>query len=260
MNDPFNDDGASEPLDFELDVDPAEVKREQEARPMPPSPPVEMPATTPAAVPPANAPTPSPAAWVPPPTEAPSNLRTFVVLGLIGLVLAVNVYIFYWDDWFPPDPADLVARLSEDSDGVLLFDGKTYRATWNMEPEVQGYVNQLGRAHMGPAEFITHQLVLVTGEYADPSKVEISDIDDGTVVWKAPTKPRGTIELVYIIPADATALAEMKKLTPGAWVFLDGDLLEGPLVTPDDVVLKTLGDGKIMRLRAVSVEDPPEGR
>lgn len=278
MHDPFDEDGASDHLDIELDVDPAAVRREQEFRPVAPATPPAGPGApgrgpgsprAGGAVPPVaareSAPGPGAStsprgAWVPPaaPDESPSNLRTFIILGVLGLIIAVNVYIQYWDDWFPPDPAEIVARLSEDPDGVLLFDGETYSANWNMEPEIVGYVHQVGRVRSAPAEFITHQLILVTGEYADPSKVEITDMEDGNVSWKAPTQPKGSIEMLYVIPADATALAEMKKLQPGAWVFLDGDLLDGTLVTPDEVVIKTLGGGKIFRLRAVSVETPPD--
>jgi len=94
----------------------------------------------------------------------------------------------------------------------------------------------------------------VTGDYADPSKVQISEDRDVKLLISTP--PEGTIRLVHVVPANVVALEELKKLQPGQWATLQGDVLTGALVMPGQRKLQMRGETKVFRLRTVSLDAP----
>jgi hypothetical protein len=248
-------------LSFELDIEPADARAEQAAPPaVVPSvvaPPVVAP---PVAAPPPAAPSQPPRAYTPPPfAEADDSNRKTAIIGVVLLLVgALTVYFFYWDDWFPPDADDVVANLSEAPNGAVQYDGELYPSQWTPEEELGGIVNQVARGHFSQLPFVTHAVVLVTGDYADPEKVQIGDLEDHQVNYAATSTPNGTIVLVHVVPADAAALAALRQLKPGQWATLQGDLLNGNLVAPDQVALRTMGPSKVFRLRTVSSEQPDD--
>jgi hypothetical protein len=182
-----------------------------------------------------------------------SNRKTLIIAVASALVGAL-VLFFYWDSWFPPDPADRVAKVGEAPNGALIYDGELYPSQWTKDEEFGGIVNQVTPGYSDLLPFLTHKVLLVTGDYADPSKVQISE--DRKVTRLISTPPEGMIRLVHIMPADAAALEELKKLQPGQWATLQGDVLTGALVIPGQRKLQMRGETKVFRLRTVSLDEP----
>jgi len=74
---------------------------------------------------------------------APAVSRKTVIITAVSALVGVLVLFFYWDNWFPPDPADRVAKLEEAPNGALIYDGELYPSQWTKDEELSGIVNQV---------------------------------------------------------------------------------------------------------------------
>ncbi len=185
------------------------------------------------------------------------------LLSFVGVVLLAGAFLLYWyrHDLFPPAAADIVAEVSEGPDGQLVYRGQTYQATFVVEQEIEGTVNQIETTFYPRMPVVTHGLLLVTGEYNDPSLVRISPFENHQVlVEPLKTNLEGKATLVHLIAADAIALADIQKIKPGAYVVILGDVVEGLLSDPSGTVsMDSEEKSKLIRVREVLFDQsPPE--
>lgn len=191
--------------------------------------------------------------------EPPSLLRT-LLLGVAFLALAGGFLAFWYrHKLFPPKPADVVAQISQGPNGEIVFNGETFTGTLDPDAEVEGTVNQVASSYWPQMPFITHEVVLVTGDYADPDSVTISELTDHSVAAQSEiASPEGDMWLVHLVPADATALEQLMRVQKGQYVVFLGDLVSGTLTNADgSVSLQTVGTSKVFRVSEVLWEDGP---
>ncbi len=137
------------------------------------------------------------------------------------LLLAVAGLMAWW--WWPAPPAREMA-LGMDVDpaaGRIRLDGTTYRLNLSAESERHaGLARVWVRADHDPMPIITHEVVLTTGEYSDPDKVEIGPLRDGSTWWRARRRPQGTLIVLHLIPADVQVAAILDRVREGqTWTF-----------------------------------------
>ncbi len=192
----------------------------------------------------------------------PPPLTRTILLGVALLVAALAFLVFWYrHELFPPDAREVVAEISEGPKGEIVYAGQAFEATLETDAEVEGSVHQVVRASWPEMPFITHELVLVTGDYAKPDIVSISEIEDHTVVIQSNvTNPAGSVWLVHVIPADQNALEQLLRVQKGQYVVLVGDEAKTSLRASDGTTrLETVGTSKVVRLREVMWEEaPPE--
>jgi hypothetical protein len=200
------------------------------------------------------------------PVEVPERTAPPIwrsLLAFLGVLLLAGGFLVFWyrHELFPPDPMDIVVQISEGPDGELVWQGETYRGEFSFDEEVDGTVNQLVRSHFPEMPFITHEIVLASGDYLDPDMVQITELKDHEVMARSKvTNPDGELVLVYAIPADARALTDLMKVRKDQYVVVVGDVVQNTLQDPmGSVSLQSLGNAKVVRVREVLFDiEPPE--
>lgn len=193
----------------------------------------------------------------PPPPALWKSIAIFVGF----LVLGAGFLVFWYrHDLFPPDPVEVVAQISEGPNHELVFEGETFQGTFKMDQEEEGSVNQIVRTSFPEMPFVTHELVLVSGDYGLPDMVGISEVKDHQIIVTPKVdKPDGRILLVHAIPADAKALADLMKIQKNQFVVIIGDIVNNGLTdSMGSMTLTSSGTAKIIRVREVMFDQQPQ--
>lgn len=150
---------------------------------------------------------------------------------LIKVILpfAVAGGIFLWTR--PPGPAKILAQTHFSADASQIdYRGQTYTGQWEAESEFTGQLQQLVVEYLPAAPFVTHHLVLTTGDFSDPSKVTIEPLKQGKTSWRAQEQPQGELLVLHLIPAEPSLLQQLSALKAGQTVSWKGQRLKEGLL------------------------------
>lgn len=157
--------------------------------------------------------------------------RVLFVLALLALFLYLRwptASSVVGDTWVVPE------------EGWLEYKGVRYEAEWGPEVVYEGNARLFERAKYRSAPFFTHHTALATGDFSDPALVTISHNGGGNFLWGAPQKPEGSLVVLHMVPLNAEALDQLKRID-------DGDLVE--LVGREEIDGHVTGaNGKSLRL------------
>ena len=160
-------------------------------------------------------------------------------LFLILILICTSV----WFIFIKKSAKDIIHGTTIDIDrGILEYDNKQYRATWSEEKIYSGYVRYAGRAKNKYVPFMTNEVILTTGDFADPSLVTIGRVRNHSTFWGAKKQPKGTLYFVHCIPLNVSLLSELEKIEEGQWIKLIGkQAVDNTIYGPQDKVYwKTL--------------------
>ncbi len=141
-----------------------------------------------------------------------------------------------WWLWPPPSAQEVAAAMAVDIPaGRIRYDGNVYALHLSAEPETHaGRVRVYVRADHGDMPVITHEGVVTTGEFSDPEKVEIGPLRGGSTWWRAKHRPRGTLMVLHLIPADAAVAAVLDGIGEGeTWTFTGFGVIDQTIVRDD---------------------------
>lgn len=106
--------------------------------------------------------------------------------------------------------------------GGLVAGGETYDVTWDDATELAGDARILAAVYNKGLPVITHDLVLTSGDFSDPAKVDITSRGGGNYVWRAKEKPEGSALFLHVIPASPAVLEAVQAVATGQAVVLRG--------------------------------------
>jgi len=118
---------------------------------------------------------------------------------------------------------------------------------WEVQFEGQGESQFIGTVrHVSPIridEFriLTHDILVTTGDYADPDLVDTSVINH-KFIWKAsnPDKPTGSINLIHAVPATKQVYQDLLSIQPWDIVKITGrEIYDVKAYEMDDTFLGT---------------------
>lgn len=104
----------------------------------------------------------------------------------------------------------------------MTYKDTTYVTEWLPSNTHSGEVQQIGQYHNKYLPMNTHHIVLTTGDYSDPSKVTISKLRKGRIVARYTTQPKGSIEVLHLIPSSVQMLKKISRIKTGQKVELTG--------------------------------------
>lgn len=182
---------------------------------------------------------------------------------VLGVLVAGGVFLTYWyrHDLFPPEPTEVVAQVSEGENNELVFAGKMWRGKFELDKEVEGTAHQVVRAIIPEMPFITHQMVLVTGDFADPERVVIGEISNNKVQFEFKVdRPEGEAIFINLIPANPQALSEILRINKSQYVVIIGDEVQGALSDPEGSAnIESSRDSRVIRVQEILFDQaPPE--
>ncbi|MFC1807100.1 hypothetical protein ACFL0T_01885 [Candidatus Omnitrophota bacterium] len=135
------------------------------------------------------------------------NIKTIAVVVIIILVY------FYFK---APSADSIVEAMNVNRlKGTIEYKGVTYTAKWSSLRTHKGEIRYIGRAYDKSAPYITNDAIVTTGDFSDPSKVNVTPIRNGNMSWSAPEKPTGTLIVLHFIPANKAVYDDLKQLESG---------------------------------------------
>lgn len=140
------------------------------------------------------------------------------ILFFAGAVLAAYSY-------FKVPSADSIARTMhiDIQNGTIDYKGVKYSAQWSNERvHYLGDVRYIGRAYNKYVPCITNDAIVTTGEFSDPSIVEVTPITNGNMRWRSDKYPQGTLVVLHFIPADVLVYNNLKRIKKGQRVEFIG--------------------------------------
>ena len=126
---------------------------------------------------------------------------------LVIVVVSIAAYFY-----FKAPSADSIAREMIVDMDKIEYKGIIYSATWGNKTSHAGDIRYIGRAYDKYAPFITNDAIVTTGEFSDPSIVEIPPLRHGSTYWRAEKQPKGTLIVLHFIPANPAVYFNLKKI------------------------------------------------
>jgi hypothetical protein len=114
---------------------------------------------------------------------------------------------------------------------TIGYDGVQYTATWSDPQTFSGTVQWTGRASASSIPFLTHEVLVTTGDYSDPAIVHIKPVEDHHTTWTFPPgrNLQGTIFIVHCIPATPAIYDALDAVRVGETVEIEGDVAKGQI-------------------------------
>ncbi len=102
-------------------------------------------------------------------------------------------------------------------------DGRRWDITYEQRPlsAFTGTVRHVEHWRDASLPFMTHDVLVTTGDYADSRKVS-TNVFDHHFTWWADTQPAGTINLLHILPLDEAIYNQLLELKDWQVVRLSG--------------------------------------
>ncbi len=146
--------------------------------------------------------------------------RRFGML-VTGLVAAAGLAYLAWP-WWDPDVTEIAAATTLDLDeGTAVHDGRTFRFRLADEAEeLSLLLHQIRRDYDERLPVMSHDAVLVDGDFADPDLVTIHALHSHICTWKADRKPRGRFMVAHLIPGTVEVAQALDELEPDTQVQL----------------------------------------
>ncbi len=140
------------------------------------------------------------------------------VLFIIALLFAA-FHLWFRD----PSAESIISKTVIDIDGGTIRSGDiTYQAEWGETIEYEGDLRYVGRAYDPLIPIVTTDAILTTGEYSDPSKVRVTPIRNGNMMYFKQGNPQGSLVVLHFVPIDKQTLLQLEELREGESVRLSG--------------------------------------
>ena len=105
----------------------------------------------------------------------------------------------------------------------------TQGATWEVtyeksrDTEFQGYVRHVSINRINKFPFLTHDILVTTGDYADPDLV-YTNVTNHHFYWQSLNEnyPQGTINLLHVVPENEDIYQQLLKIRNGDTVAISG--------------------------------------
>ena len=155
---------------------------------------------------------------------------------IIALVAAAAAWFFLRE----PSADNIVASMIVDVvTGDIRYKDVNYKAGWGKEKTYEGQVRVIVNAHHKYAPYITHEAVVTTGEFSDPSIVTVSTIKDGNMYWRSRKRPTGTLVVLHFVPLNYSIYEKLKSVREGQTIKLGGrDEKDGYIKASDGTFTK----------------------
>jgi len=136
----------------------------------------------------------------------PSQIKLLIVFAITGLV---------WLFMKPPSGVSIQKKMVI-QDASIAYKGVDYLVDWQAETvEHSGDVHELKAEYNKYAPINTHHVVLTSGDYSDPEKVDIAPLCKGHTSWRAKAQPTGSMKVLHLIPANEKVFKQLKKVKSG---------------------------------------------
>lgn len=162
--------------------------------------------------------------------------------------------------YFKQPSIDSVAKNMSVSieDGEMRIGKITYFADWDATTAYTGKLRYFDRGSLKDARFVTHEAILTTGEFSDPEKVFVSEINQGNMFWRSEgtKKPDGNLIVLHLVPASLAIFRALDTLAHGQSVTLTGREETDSLIEDKDGLVAGLrhSNHKFFLVEGVSTE------
>jgi len=141
------------------------------------------------------------------------KLKTLLLVG--GVVAGVVI----WWNASTPDSENIIGNMAMFDQEIRVGD-ITYQVEWSSASKRYiGDVQDVTEAYNKYAPFNTHQVLITTGDFSDPSKVEIID---GQIKATLEEDIKGELKIVHLVPKDLTGLTQLRRISVGQRIVITG--------------------------------------
>lgn len=141
-----------------------------------------------------------------------------------GLVLFI-VYLTVNHDWFGLAEPEWDRLTFSPSMETIQSDAQTWQIVYERTQDSQfaGLVRHASLIRFDRVPFLTHDILVTTGDYADPQQVRTAVIDHH-FSWRSATKahPKGTINLLHTVAVAPEIFAQLLQIRSGDRVVIVG--------------------------------------
>lgn len=154
-------------------------------------------------------------------------MKYYITIAFLVIISVVSI-----NHLWKPSAMQILENTSIDiQNNTIQYKSITYKATWGDLVEYQGDARVVQRAYHKNCPFITHEIILTTGEFSDADIVQIAPIRDGNTRWTAKKKPTGTFLVMHCIPQNLEILDILENLEAGASVTIKGRIEKNYQIT-----------------------------
>jgi hypothetical protein len=150
------------------------------------------------------------------------------VLGIVALALAIFCGLIYFrvnTDFFGLAGLDFDALTVSDSYERISGDGMYWTIDFEDKgtSEFAGVVRHVSPIREDGLPILTHDVLVASGDYADPEKVRVSVVNHRFQWWSSgPDKPSGRINLLHTVPASEEVYRRLLKVRVQDEVIVTG--------------------------------------
>lgn len=146
---------------------------------------------------------------------------SLLVVGVAGAFIYLRVNT----DFFGLARPDFDALTISDSYEEIAADDMRWRVTFEKAgmSEFAGTVRHVSPIREGRFPFLTHDVLVTSGEYADPDAVHVSVVNH-RFAWhsSASARPKGRINLLHALPADEEVYRQLLEIRSWDQVVIEG--------------------------------------
>jgi hypothetical protein len=147
---------------------------------------------------------------------------------LIGVTWFIGDFIYnnYNVDLFGIGAPDYAAyKIDSSFSKVQDSDNLSWSIAYekNVDSDFKGLVSDVVPIRMSQFPFLTHDILITTGDYSDPSKVILS-LSNHHFMWVSKTKsaPKGTANLLHAVPENEEIYRQLLQVQRGKRVEIKG--------------------------------------
>lgn len=151
------------------------------------------------------------------------------IMALVALVLGLVWYGYFGinSDVFGLARPQFEDWQVHDGYGQVLApaDGRRWQITYEgpISTVFKGTVRHASPWRDASLPFMTHDILITTGDFADPAKVQTGVVNHFFFsFWGAGVAPRGSINLIHAVPATEALYDRLLRIRPGQTVTLEG--------------------------------------
>lgn len=137
---------------------------------------------------------------------------------LLVLVVVVGGLYWWWSGSSPK--SDSIIKDMVVADGTISYGGVSYQVEWaRRAKKYAGDIRDIQEVYNRHAPFNTHQVLITTGDFSDPNKVQI---DNGQVKVTLAEALEGEFTIVHLVPQGVRGLERLRQLEIGQKVKIIG--------------------------------------
>jgi hypothetical protein len=149
-----------------------------------------------------------------------------VAVGLLVVIMVgAFIYLRVNTDFFGLARPDFDALTISDSYEEIAADDMQWRVTFEKAEtsESAGIVRHVSPIREGRLPILTHDVLVTSGEYADPDIVRVSVVNH-RFTWhsSASARPKGRINLLHTVPADEEVYRQLLEIRSWDQVVIEG--------------------------------------